>query len=114
MEKGGVTFPKFSIYYCINGIESGYLNNSPFEAFTLAITRHIILSVTSSIIIGIPTIMKHKGIARTVYKSIDNSKLSEFLPLIFTQSDSSFLDNQQISGPIIPPKGKKKVANADR
>jgi hypothetical protein len=44
----------------------------------------------------------------------DNWKLSEFLPFVFTQDDSSLLDNQHISGPIIPPKGKKKPAKADR
>jgi hypothetical protein len=102
------------IYYCINGIERGYVNNSPFEAFTLAMIKHIILSIPSKMTIGIPTIMKHKGIARTIYRSIDNSKLSEFLPFMFTQADSSFLDNQQISGPIIPPNGKKNPAKADK
>jgi len=44
----------------------GYLNSSPFEALTLPIIMQITLSVPSIITIGIPTIMKHKGIARTI------------------------------------------------
>jgi hypothetical protein len=75
---------------------------------------HITLRVPSNIIIGKPIIMKHKGIARTKYSRIDNWKLSAFRPFTFTHADSSLFDNQQISGPIIPPKGKKKPAKADR
>jgi hypothetical protein len=101
-------------YYCIKGITNGYLKSSPFAALTLAIMIQITLRVTSIIIIGIPIIMKHKGIARTIYNSIDNWKFREFLPFRFTQADSSFFDNQHISGPIIPPKGKKKLAKADK
>jgi hypothetical protein len=58
--------------------------------------------------------MKHNGIARTIYKSIDNWKLIEFRPFKLTQADSSLFDNQQISGPKIPPTGKKKPAKAER
>jgi hypothetical protein len=72
------------------------------------------LRVPRRIIIGIPIKMKHKGTARTIYRSIDNWKLSEFLPLMFTQTDSSLFVNQHISGPIKPPNGKKKPAKADR
>ncbi|MDO9340554.1 MAG: hypothetical protein Q7T72_08515 [Bacteroidales bacterium] len=98
----------------MKGISRGYLKSSPFAALTLAIIIHITLRVTSKKIIGIPIIIKHKGITRTIYSNIDNWKLSEFFPFTFTQTDSSFLDSQHISGPIIPPKGKKKPAKADR
>jgi hypothetical protein len=98
----------------MKGIRMGYLKNSPFDALMLAITRQIIFRVINNIIIGNPIIMKHKGIARTIYSSIDNWKLREAFPFKFTQSDSSLLDSQQISGPKIPPKGKKKLAKADR
>jgi hypothetical protein len=66
------------------------------------------------IIIGMPMIIRQRGAARIIYNSIDNWKFNEALPFWFTQSDSSFLDNQQISGPMIPPKGKKKPANPER
>lgn len=98
----------------MKGIKSGYLNTSPLEAFTLAIIKQITLRVTSAAIIGIPIIMKHKGKTSTIYSSTDNWKLSELFPFMLTQSDSSFFDNQHISGPIMPPKGKKKPAKADR
>ena len=49
-----------------------------------------------------------------MYSSIDNWKLSEFLPFSLTHDDSSLLESQQISGPIIPPNGKKKPANDER
>jgi hypothetical protein len=98
----------------MKGIRTGYLKNSPFDALMLAITMQIILRVISNIIIGIPIMMKHKGIARTMYNSIDNWKLIAAFPFKFTQFDSSLLDSQQISGPKIPPKGKKKLAKADR
>ena len=71
-----------------------------------------IFRVPSMKIIGNPIIIKHNGIQRTKYKSIDNWKFKEAFPFSFTQVDSSFLDNQQIKGPIIPPKGKKKPAKA--
>jgi hypothetical protein len=64
--------------------------------------------------IGMPIMIKHNGIARTIYSSIDNWKLSAAFPLIFTQDDSSLLVSQHISGPITPPKGKKKPAKAER
>jgi hypothetical protein len=38
----------------------------------------------------------------------------EDLPLMLTQVDSSLFDNQQIIGPKIAPKGKKKPAKADK
>ena len=101
-------------YYCINGIESGYLNSSPFEALMLAITIQIIFRITIKAIIGNPIIMIQSGAARTRYRRIDNWKFIEAFPFSFTQVESSFLDNQQIRGPIIPPRGKKKPANADR
>jgi hypothetical protein len=65
-------------------------------------------------IIGIPISIKHKGIIRTIYSSIDNWKFRDAFPFKFTQDDSSLLVNQQISGPIIPPNGKKKPAKAER
>jgi len=100
--------------YCINGIRRGYLKSSPLAALTLAIIIHTTLSVPSTTIIGIPIIMKQSGIARTIYSSMDNWKLIEFLPFKLTQADSSLFDSQQISGPKIPPKGKKKPAKAER
>ena len=45
---------------------------------------------------------------------IDIWKLSDCFPFWSTHWDSSFLDSQQISGPIIPPNGKKNPANAER
>jgi hypothetical protein len=91
----------------MKGIVSGYLNNCPFEAFILAIIIQIILSVAKAIIMGIPMIMKHKGIARTIYSKIDKLKFREFLPLRLIHTDSSLLESQHIRGPIIPPNGKK-------
>lgn len=52
-------------FYWIKGIDSGYLNLSPFEALTLAITMQTTFSVPRNIIIGMPIKRKHKGIART-------------------------------------------------
>jgi hypothetical protein len=84
------------------------------EAFILAIIIHTILRIARQTIIGIPIIIKQSGIASTIYSSIDNWKFKEFLPLTYTQPDSSLFDNQQIRGPNVPPKGKKKPANAER
>ncbi len=100
--------------YCIKGIDNGYLNSSPLDDFTLAIIIHTTFSVTSTKIMGIPIIIKHKGIASTIYRRIESSKLSEDLPLKSTHCDSSFLESQQIKGPIILPNGKKNPANAER
>jgi len=50
----------------MNGIERGYLNLSPFEALTLAITMQMTFNVIRNITIGIPIKIKHKGIARTI------------------------------------------------
>ena len=80
----------------------------------LAIIMQIILRAPSIIIIGIPIIIKIKGIARTTYKTTDNWKLREFLPLILTHTDSSRRVSQQITGPIMFPNGKKKPAKAER
>lgn len=44
----------------------GYLNSSPFEALTLAIIMQITFRNTRKIIIGIPTMIKHNGMARTI------------------------------------------------
>ena len=98
----------------MNGIVIGYLNSSPFDALTLAIMMQITFNMIRNMTIGIPTIMIHNGIERTRYKSIDNSKLRDDLPLRSTQRDSSFLVNQQIRGPIMLPKGKKNPAKAER
>jgi len=100
--------------YCMNGIDKGYLKSSPFEAFTLPIIMHITLRKPRKITIGIPIIIKHKGIVRTMYKRSEIWKLREALPLMSIHWDSSFLDNQQIRGPMIPPNGKKNPANAER
>jgi hypothetical protein len=64
--------------------------------------------------IGNPIRMKHKGMDRTIYSSTDSWKLRDALPFILTHDDSSLLVNQQISGPITPPNGKKKPAKAER
>jgi hypothetical protein len=101
-------------FYCINGITSGYLKNSPLGALTLAIITQTTLSVISKKTIGIPIMMKHKGAARTMYSNMDNWKLRDAFPFIFTHDDSSFLVSQQIRGPITPPNGKKKPAKAER
>ncbi len=98
----------------MNGIEIGYLKSSPFEALTLAIMIQITFRVTRNRIIGIPTIIRHKGAARTEYSRIDSWKLRAAFPFLLTHADSSLFDNQQISGPIIPPKGKKNPAKAER
>lgn len=45
---------------------------------------------------------------------MDISKFMDALPLRSTHIDSSFLDNQQMRGPIILPNGKKNPANAER
>jgi hypothetical protein len=52
--------------YCINGITRGYLKSSPLGALTLAIMTQITFIVPSMMIIGIPIIMKQRGIARTI------------------------------------------------
>jgi hypothetical protein len=98
----------------MNGITNGYLNSSPFAALTLPIITQTTFNTPRTITMGIPIRIIQRGIANTIYNSIDNWKLSEFLPLMFTQVDSSLRDSQQINGPIIPPNGKKKPAKADR
>lgn len=54
------------------------------------------------------------GIASTMYRSIDKLKFRAALPFRLTHAESSLRDNQKINGPIMPPKGKKKPANAER
>lgn len=108
------TAPATGLYYWIKGMETGYLKSSPFDAFILAIMIQMTLRTTRVMMIGMPTMIKQSGAARTVYRSIDISKFIDALPLRSTHCDSSFLDNQQIRGPIILPKGKKNPANADR
>ncbi len=61
-----------------------------------------------------PTIINIRGIQITVYNNIDSWKLSDSFPFISTNCDSYFLDDQQISGPIIPPKGIINCASALR
>ncbi len=95
-------------------MEIGYLNVSPLDAFTLPIIMQTIFSITMKATIGMPTIMKHRGKARTIYSSSEIWKFRDDLPFWSTHWDSSFRDNQQISGPIIPPKGKKNPAKAER
>ena len=96
----------------MNGMASGYLNSSPFDALTLAITMKIILSSRSTAMIGNPMIIKHNGMVSKIYRSIENWKLSDAFPFSFTQVDSSRFDNQMTRGPIIPPNGIKYPANA--
>jgi hypothetical protein len=98
----------------MNGITSGYLNNSPLGALTLAIMTQTTLRIPSKITIGKPIIMKHKGIASTIYSRMDNWKLRDAFPFEFTHDDSSLRVSQQIRGPITPPNGKKKPAKAER
>ena len=92
----------------------GYLNSSPFEALTLAIIMQTIFRITRVKMMGNPIIMKQSGTTRTIYKSNESWKFNEAFPFSFTHVDSSFLDNQQIKGPIIPPKGNRKPAKAAR
>jgi len=66
--------------YCMKGIETGYLNSSPFEAFTLPIITHMTFRKPRNITIGMPTIIKHRGIARTIYSKIEIWKFSEDFP----------------------------------
>ena len=47
-------------------IESVVKNDSPLEAFTLAIMMQITLSVPNIAIIGNPNIIKHNGIVKTI------------------------------------------------
>jgi hypothetical protein len=97
----------------MNGMASGYLNSTPFDAFMLAITIKIIRRSIRIAIIGNPIMMKHKGIVRIMYRRIDSWKLRDALPFSFTHVDSSLFDAHITSGPITPPKGIKKQANAE-
>jgi len=53
-------------YYWIKGIARGYLNLSPFAVLILAMTMQTIFRMPKKMTIGIPTIKKHKGIARNM------------------------------------------------
>jgi len=98
----------------MKGIEIGYLKTSPFAALMLATMTQITSRMPRAMRRGIPTIMKHSGMSKMVYSNIEIWKLSADLPFMSTHSDWSFLDTQQINGPIIPPKGKKYPAKVDR
>jgi hypothetical protein len=98
----------------MKGIESGYLKTSPCAAFILATTMQTTLNITRKISIGIPIRIIHSGIVRTIYSSMESWKFIAAFPFVFTHSDSALRDIQQTSGPIIPPKGKKKPAKADK
>jgi hypothetical protein len=95
-------------------MESGYLKSSPFGALTLAKMIQITLRILIMAIMGIPIIMNTRGMARNIYSNTDSWKLRAFLPFRLTHSDSSLRVNQQISGPITPPNGKKNPAKADK
>lgn len=101
-------------YYCIKGIESGYLKTSPRAALMLPIVMQTIFKMPSAITIGIPIIIIIRGKASIMYSSIERLKFIAALPLMFTQAESSLRESQKISGPMMPPKGKKKPANAER
>jgi hypothetical protein len=94
-------------YYCINGIAIGYLNLSPLAVLILAMMTMINFSNISKPINRKPTIIMHKGATSIVYSKIDRLKFKAAFPFSSIHADSSFLESQQISGPIIPPKGKK-------
>lgn len=95
-------------YYCTNGIASGYLNSSPFEALTLAITIKIMSRIKSSPIRTNPIRIKQRGIHRKIYNVIEIWKFKDAFPFSLTHVDSSFRDNQQIRGPMIfPIRGSK-------
>jgi len=101
--------------YCIKGIAKGYLNLSPLDAFMLATMIQITFSVISMPINRKPIKMKHKGATRIQYNKIDRLKFIAVLPFSSTQAESSFLESQQISGPMTPPKGiGKKLAKPER
>lgn len=101
-------------YYWIKGMESGYLNSSPLEAFTEATAMHTTLSIHKAAISGIPIIIKHNGISRIVYSNTESWKLRAFLPFSLIHVDSSLLLSQQIIGPSIPPKGTINPEYAER
>lgn len=58
-------------FYCINGIVTGYLYRSPFEALTLAMIIQTISRILRNISTGIPIIMKQRGNARIMYSKIE-------------------------------------------
>lgn len=64
----------------MNGIEIGYLNSSPFEAFTLPMMIQMTLRNPRNITMGIPIMMKHNGIARTIYSKIEIWKFRDDFP----------------------------------
>jgi len=98
----------------MNGIIKGYLYSSPLDAFILAIITH----TNSRIIIAPnntkPIMINISGMQIREYKATESWKFSAALPFWSTQSDSCFFDDQQISGPIIPPKGIIRLAKVER
>jgi hypothetical protein len=64
----------------MKGIVTGYLNSSPFEAFTLPIMMQMTFRKIRNMTIGIPTKMKHKGTARTIYNKMEIWKLRAAFP----------------------------------
>jgi len=64
----------------MNGIVTGYLNSSPFEALTLAIIMQITSRKPRKIMIGIPTIIIINGIERTMYINIESWKFIDCFP----------------------------------
>jgi len=64
----------------MNGIVTGYLNSSPFEALTLAIIMQITSRKPRKIMIGIPTIIIINGIERTIYNNIESWKFIDCFP----------------------------------
>jgi len=64
----------------MKGMVMGYLNSSPFEAFTLPIIMQTTFRMIRKITIGIPTIIKHKGVARTIYNKTEIWKLRAAFP----------------------------------
>lgn len=98
----------------MNGMARGYLKYSPFDALMLATMIQTISSTPRNKSIGIPTRMKQSGIARMTYRSTEIWKFIAALPFVSTHADPSFLEIQQMRGPIMPPNGKIKPAKAER
>lgn len=97
--------------YWIKGMEIGYLKLSPLEALILASITHTSSSIINAPKNTNPIIMNIRGTQTSVYNNMDNWKLSEALPFSSIKGDSYLFDDQQIRGPIIPPKGTTTLAN---
>ena len=52
--------------YCMNGIESGYLNGSPLAALMLPIIVQTTFNVIIKKRMGNPIIIKHNGMVRNI------------------------------------------------